>query len=42
MGTIAFCRKVDQRIDRIPIRITSKNGKPTEKTVRLRTIKYED
>lgn len=41
-GTIASCRKVDPGIDGIPIRITSKNTKPTEKAVRLRTIKFKD
>lgn len=40
-GTIASCRKVDPRIGEIPIRITSKNAKPSEKTVGLRGIKYK-
>ncbi len=41
-GTIASCREVDPRVDGIPVRITSKNAKPSEKITKLNGIKYED
>ena len=41
-GTIASCRKVDPSVDGIPVRITSKNAKPSEKIIKLNGIKNED
>jgi hypothetical protein len=40
--TIASCRKVDPSVDGIPVRITSKNAKPSEKIIKLKGIKYEN
>jgi hypothetical protein len=41
-GTISSCRKVDPSVDGIPVRITSKNAKPSEKIIKLNGIKNED